>query len=256
MKKVKLVLTTLFVAAIFLLQPYSINFKAFSQNDASANTENSKNNSEDCLPCQNPNNKGTAAKDFKDTKILNKIKHDVKDWKSHGLSIYGVSDFAWNETVMSDYENAPSVIFVPLKSNPNYGDKKQYMVVGYNKESKELHKPTFLDIEKTKSKDFEFTVGTIDGTDVVNVEVDAETQKAKKVNFLDNDTAFIKQDTAAAGYWQDVQKCLKSRYKQMPSWAQKVCEAACGGCLFASLYACGACLGCLGGYAAGCSLNP
>ncbi len=44
-----------------------------------------------------------------------------------------------------------------------------------------------------------------------------------------------------AGYWEDVQRCIKNNWKTMPQWA---CEGACSGCL-----------GCLAGYAIGCAAS-
>jgi hypothetical protein len=257
MKKVKVLFSVLFVLTVLLLQPFSANLKSLTSSNAiSANASSEA--KPDCLPCQNPdltNGKGTSNK-FQNQEIIKVIKKDTNDWHKNELSIYGVNDFEWNESVISDYENAPSVIYIPLKTNPNNDNKKGYMVVGYNKATGELHPPTLMNLDKKTDTKFDFTVGTLDGTNVARVTINTESQQAEKVEILTDKTALIQQNKASAGYWQDVQDCLEDRYYDLPSWAQWACKAACGGCLFANPYACGACLGCLSGYAIGCSLNP
>lgn len=56
--------------------------------------------------------------------------------------------------------------------------------------------------------------------------------------------SILKENNAKAGYWEDVQRCIKNNWKTMPQWAKWACEGACGGCL-----------GCLAGYAIGCAAS-
>lgn len=253
MKKRLTMVAVLFVMTIMLLQPYSINFKAL----ANQGNNDSKEVTEDCLPCKQPQSlKKDKVEKFNDNKIIKTVKKEIKSLSKQSLSEYHVSDLAWNESVISYYkENTPSAISIPLKNNVKSKTVKEYVVVGYKEDTKELHQPTFMKLVKNSDKEFTMIVGTLDGEEVVEAVINTETQQAEKVEFKDDSTtALIQKNTAAAGYWDDVKRCIKNNWKSFPDWAKFACEAACGGCLFASPYACGACLGCLGGYAIGCSI--
>jgi hypothetical protein len=55
-------------------------------------------------------------------------------------------------------------------------------------------------------------------------------------------------------HWDCFGYCLNNQWNHLPWWIQVGCVLACGGCIGAPELAipCGACLGCVGGYAAGC----
>lgn len=58
------------------------------------------------------------------------------------------------------------------------------------------------------------------------------------------EASILKENNAKAGYWDDVQDCIKNSWKTLPEWAKWACNGACGGCL-----------GCLAGYAIGCAAS-
>ena len=53
-------------------------------------------------------------------------------------------------------------------------------------------------------------------------------------------------------YWSCLSWCLSSTWPKLPWWIQLGCGLACGGCRSGFLPDCGACVGCLGGYAGAC----
>ncbi|MDR4395613.1 hypothetical protein FO493_31395 [Bacillus paranthracis] len=101
------------------------------------------------------------------------------------------------------------------------------------------------------------TVKTLDGENVGTLDLNSKDGKLNQMKLFKDGKreSILKENNAKAGYWEDVQRCIKNNWKTMPQWAKWACEGACGGCLFASPYACGGCLGCLAGYAIGCAAS-
>lgn len=53
-------------------------------------------------------------------------------------------------------------------------------------------------------------------------------------------------------YWGCLSWCLSTTWPSLPWWLQAACAFACGGCRSGFLPDCGACVGCIGGYAGAC----
>ncbi|EJR73666.1 hypothetical protein [Bacillus cereus] len=87
------------------------------------------------------------------------------------------------------------------------------------------------------------TVKTLDGENVGALDLNSKDGKLNQMKlFTDGKSeSILKENNAKAGYWEDVQRCIKNNWKTMPQWA---CEGACSGCL-----------GCLAGYAIGCAAS-
>ncbi|EEM56178.1 hypothetical protein bthur0007_60070 [Bacillus thuringiensis serovar monterrey BGSC 4AJ1] len=250
------------ILAFGVFQPYSLNLeKVFAQDNTSNNidnTTNEKNN--DCVPCKKPENLSKSETNkFADEQILDKVKKQLTDLKQNKLSIYSTADFEWKEAVKVDYkENKTSAIIIPSKENPKSNDTKQYLTVGFNESESKFADPTFLELKTPNNGDtILLTVKTLDGVDVGTLDLNSQDGKLNQMKlFTDGKSeSILKENNAKAGYWEDVQRCIKNNWKTMPQWAKWACEGACGGCLFASPYACGGCLGCLAGYAIGCAAS-
>lgn len=235
-KKILGLVFVVVILAFGVFQPYSLNLeKVFAQDNTSNNiNNNTKEKKNDCVPCKKPENLSkNETKKFADEQILDKVKKQLTDLKQNKLSIYSTADFEWKEAVKVDYkENKTSAIIIPSKENPKSNDTKQYLTVGFNESESKFADPTFLDLNSKDGKLNQMKWFT-DG-------------KSESI---------LKENNAKAGYWEDVQRCIKNNWKTMPQWAKWAWEGACGGCLFASPYACGDCLGCLAGYAIGCAAS-
>lgn len=254
-----------FVVVIFafgVFQPYSLNLeKVFAQDNTSNNIDNTTNEKKnDCVPCKKPENLSkNETNKFADEQILDKVKKQLTDLKQNKLSIYSTADFEWKEAVKVDYkENKTSAIIIPSKENPKSNDTKQYLTVGFNESESKFADPTFLELKTPNNGDtILLTVKTLDGENVGTLDLNSKDGKLNQMKlFTDGKSeSILKENNAKAGYWEDVQRCIKNNWKTMPQWAKWACEGACGGCLFASPYACGGCLGCLAGYAIGCAAS-
>jgi hypothetical protein len=251
------------ILAFGVFQPYSLNLeKVFAQDNTSNNINNNTNGKKnDCVPCKKPENLSSTneTNKFADEQILDKKKKQLTDLKQNKLSIYSTADFEWKEAVKVDYkETKTSAIIIPSKENPKSNDTKQYLTVGFNESESKFADPTFLELKTPNNGDtILLTVKTLDGENVGTLDLNSKDGKLNQMKlFTDGKSeSILKENNAKAGYWEDVQRCIKNNWKTMPQWAKWACEGACGGCLFASPYACGGCLGCLAGYAIGCAAS-
>ncbi|EEM37513.1 hypothetical protein bthur0004_66940 [Bacillus thuringiensis serovar sotto str. T04001] len=255
MKKIFGLAFVAIILAFGVFQPYSLNLeKVFAQDNTSNNINN------------NTNGKRTIVYLVKNQKtflqmkqILDKVKKQLTDLKQNKLSIYSTADFEWKEAVKVDYkETKTSAIIIPSKENPKSNDTKQYLTVGFNEFESKFADPTFLELKTPNNGDtILLTVKTLDGENVGTLDLNSKDGKLNQMKlFTDGKSeSILKENNAKAGYWEDVQRCIKNNWKTMPQWAKWACEGACGGCLFASPYACGGCLGCLAGYAIGCAAS-
>ncbi|WP_242473686.1 hypothetical protein [Bacillus cereus] len=129
---------------------------------------------------------------------MDKVKKQLTDLKQNKLSIYSTADFEWKEAVKVDYkENKTSAIIIPSKENPKSNDTKQYLTVGFNESESKFADPTFLDLNSKDGKLNQMKLFT-DG-------------KSESI---------LKENNAKAGYWEDVQRCIKNNWKTMPQWAK------------------------------------
>lgn len=262
MKKIFGLAFVAIILAFGVFQPYSLNLeKVFAQDNTSNNINNNTNGKKnDCVPCKKPENLSTnETNKFADEQILDKVKKQLTDLKQNKLSIYSTADFEWKEAVKVDYkETKTSAIIIPSKENPKSNDTKQYLTVGFNEFESKFADPTFLELKTPNNGDtILLTVKTLDGKNVGTLDLNSKDGKLNQMKlFTDGKSeSILKENNAKAGYWEDVQRCIKNNWKTMPQWAKWACEGACGGCLFASPYACGGCLGCLAGYAIGCAAS-
>ncbi|EEL61191.1 MULTISPECIES: hypothetical protein [Bacillus] len=262
MKKFLGLVFVVVILAFGVFQPYSLNLeKVFAQDNTSNNiNNNTKEKKIDCVPCKKPENLSkNETNKFADEQILDKVKKQLTDLKQNKLSIYSTADFEWKEAVKVDYkENKTSAIIIPSKENPKSNDTKQYLTVGFNESESKFADPTFLELKTPNNGDtILLTVKTLDGENVGTLDLNSKDGKLNQMKlFTDGKSeSILKENNAKAGYWEDVQRCIKNNWKTMPQWAKWACEGACGGCLFASPYACGGCLGCLAGYAIGCAAS-
>jgi hypothetical protein len=189
------------ILAFGVFQPYSLNLeKIFAQDNTSNNiNNNTKEKKNDCVPCKKPENLSkNETNKFADEQILDKIKKQLTDLKQNKLSIYSTADFEWKEAVKVDYkENKTSAIIIPSKENPKSNDTKQYLTVGFNESESKFADPTFLDLNSKDGKLNQMKLFT-DG-------------KSESI---------LKENNAKAGYWEDVQRCIKNNWKTMPQWAK------------------------------------
>jgi hypothetical protein len=59
-------------------------------------------------------------------------------------------------------------------------------------------------------------------------------------------------DGPPSDYWGCLSWCLSTTWPSLPWWLQAACAFACGGCRSGFVPDCGACIGCIGGYAGAC----
>ena len=176
--------------------------------------------------------------------ILDQIIEKVDADYVSGNSIYSSEDFEMTEAFMGIYPGAAG-IFIPLKENPNSNVEKKILMFGYNTTTQQLGDYVIMDFTRANEETtaFNMTVKTLANDNITAFNVDQDSMA----------TTFIYGgDVEATGYWERVQNCVKNNWKYIPTWAKWACSSACGGCLFASPYACGACIGCVGGYLIGC----
>ncbi|TCP18032.1 hypothetical protein EV207_17311 [Scopulibacillus darangshiensis] len=247
LKKIGVILASLIVAFFFMFQPYSLNL---SSSKADAQTSNSD------TPGKVYEHQGEEK--FKNDKVLKQLKKQVNSWYKGGkTSIYKKSDFNWNEAEKYDYVSGKNGLSVPLKANKKSDDQKIFMFIGYNDQTKEIGDTVIMEWKtKDNGVNNEMTIKTMDGKAIAGLKVNAKTKDVQKIEYgnkIEKATAgMIQKDTAHASYWSDVKDCVKNNWKHMPSWAKWACGAGCGSCMFGTLPACGACVGCGGGYLAAC----
>lgn len=183
-----------------------------------------------------------------------------------GSSALTPGDFAWQHAELIEYGDGTSSVVVPAKPRHQTDVERLFLLASYDvgeNQSNGVLLQRFKRSDQRELQSYAVDFETLDQEPIVGFQVDEREQRMRKVihdlgRRRDESTVLAapEQPVASHNYWHCVQNCLANAWDNLPWWLQGACFISCGGCIWGgNIFGCSVCVGCLGGYAYGCTVT-